>query len=59
MNYLCPHGYLRADCNMCVKIAELMEENMGVPQDDTVEEYLYDYYLDQDERLLREQEESA
>ncbi len=58
MNYLCPHGYLRADCNMCMKIAELIEENMPVPED-AAPEYLYDYYLDQDERLLREQEESA
>ena len=59
MNFLCPHGYMRADCTACLTIDDAVADYMGVPEvDEMTNEYLYDYHLDEDERMLREMEEN-
>jgi hypothetical protein len=64
---MCPHGQLYASCYICREVKkseeEYMELNDLLIEDDNeydmeLDEQLYDYYLDLDERLLREQEDS-
>jgi hypothetical protein len=58
MKYLCIHGYVFMSCDICSEETEMLQ-SMELEQnaDDSYTEYLYDHYLDLDERLLREQEE--
>jgi len=55
--FVCEHGDLFMYCSTCSDVQRAMEEYMILPEADNIaEEYLYDYYLDLDERLLREEE---
>lgn len=57
--YICNHGDLYMSCPVCSEVTKLMDEMMPEPwEDDEYMEYMYDYYLDKDERLLRESEEN-
>ena len=58
MRYLCIHGYVFMSCDICSEETEmLLSMELEQEADESYMEYMYDYYLDQDERLLREQEE--
>lgn len=60
MTYICSHGFLKADCATCVAFEEgLSEFDWDILEaDESANEYLYDYYLDLDEKALRESEEN-
>jgi len=55
--YMCEHGHLYASCPICSEIMKAMSDYLMEDSWDT-DDYLYDHYLDLDERLLREQEEN-
>ena len=58
MRYLCIHGYVFMCCDICSEESDLLlTMQLEQEADESYIEYMYDYYLDQDERLLREQEE--
>lgn len=57
MTFLCIHGYMRSECTMCTSISDAMEEFDMLPELDS-SEYLYDYYLDLDEKALRDEEDN-
>jgi len=59
MSYLCKHGYMFSSCQTCVAIEEAVEEFLMAPPETTVEDdYMYDVYLEMDERRLSETEEN-
>ncbi len=55
--YICTHGHIKADCTVCVAIDEAVSEYMLPNSESSDAEYAYDFFLDLDERLLRESEE--
>jgi len=58
--YMCSHGDLFMYCSICMDVQKAMEEYIVIPEESatSAQEYLYDYYLDLDEREMREQEDS-
>lgn len=57
--YLCKHGYMYASCELCVALDEAIDDFMvqaTVVDDEAFAEMMYDHYLDEDERILRESE---
>jgi len=57
MGYICPHGLLYAQCYECATITEAIEQKGYVLLEEDRPEDMYDYWLDQDERNLRDDEE--
>ncbi len=58
MKYLCIHGYIRPDCTVCTEIEEAVNEFMVPEEYETYDDFLYDAYLELDEKLLSESEEN-
>lgn len=58
--YMCEHGHLYMSCPICSEITRAQSEFDAVIEEDShqLNDYLYDYYLDKDEREMREQEDS-
>jgi len=59
MGYICTHGLLYAQCYDCAQITEAIERQGYVLIEDDYPEDMYDYWLDQDERSLREEEDNG
>lgn len=57
MGFICNHGYILSECQECLTI-DIEIENMknGGYDFDEVDQDMSDYYLDLDERELREAE---
>lgn len=57
--YVCNHGELFMLCAICTDVMRAMDEMMPESwEDDSYIEYMYDHYLDLDEKLLRESEDN-
>lgn len=56
MAYLCTHGYILGNCDTCAEFQDELEFMIEELDDSEHDEYLYDHYLDLDERALREEE---
>ena len=51
--FLCNHGYFRSNCETCSFVDESVEDISLLDESD---DWLYDFYLDRDERQMREEE---
>ena len=63
MKYICTHGYVYMSCDICSEMVENLQrlELFGASSDELTEAFgedMYDYYLDLDERSMREMEEN-
>lgn len=57
MGFLCNHGYFRGDCLECSEYRDEMETLSFLDEESDWYDYLQDYYLERDERELRNDEE--
>lgn len=56
MGYLCTHGEILSSCSICVEFEDELEFMLEEMDIQDTRDYIYDYYLDQDERSLREED---
>lgn len=58
MSYLCVHGYIYSRCDVCTEIDRAVEEYLKEPVEVPDNEWMYDLYLEMDEKMIRESEDN-
>ncbi len=58
MSYLCVHGYIFSRCNTCMEIENAVEEFLFKEEVSPDDNWLYDMYLEMDEKMIRESEDN-